>query len=170
MVTSRLRETVALATSIAAPLVLGAAGGVITTRALPEWYAGLTKPTWNPPSWIFAPVWTVLYTTMGVAAWLVWRRGQTAEKSAEERVEARSALEAYCAQLALNAIWTPIFFGFQRLDAALVVIVALLAAISETIRRFRRVSPAAAALLLPYLAWVAFATILNWSIWRLNTR
>lgn len=168
MATSRMRDIIVLAVSIAMPLALGGAGGVVTARALPDWYAVLAKPAWNPPGWVFGPAWTVLYTTMGVAAWLVWRRGKGVEDSTDDRGEVRSALRVYGVQLALNAAWTPVFFGFQRLDVALVVIVALLISIGETIRRFRRVSPAAATLLLPYLAWVAFATTLNWSIWHLN--
>lgn len=168
MAITRARDLIALAASIAVPLALGAAGGIVTARALPDWYAALTKPAWNPPGWVFGPVWTVLYTIMGIAAWLVWRRGRAVEGSPDERAGVRAALRIYGAQLAMNAIWTPVFFGVQRLDAALVVILALLVAIGETIRRFRRVSPAAAVLLLPYLAWVAFATVLNWSIWRLN--
>ncbi len=164
----RTRNLSVLAASIATPLVIGGAGGLVTARALPDWYAGLAKPEWNPPGWLFGPVWTLLYTTMGVAAWLVWRRGEGIEDSPDERARARGALRVYGLQLALNALWTPVFFGVQRLDAAFFVIVALLVSIAETMRRFRRVSPAAAILIAPYLAWVAFATVLNWRIWRLN--
>jgi tryptophan-rich sensory protein len=97
---------------------------------------------------------------------LAARRG--GRGSGRQRTGVRSGLRDYGVQLALNATWAPVFFGAQRLDAALLVILTLLVAIGETIRRFRRVAPAAAALLLPYVAWVAFATVLNWSIWRLN--
>ena len=165
---SRVRSLASLAASVALPLGLGGLGAVATTKALPEWYANLAKPSWNPPPQVFGPVWTVLYTAMGLAAWLVWRRGSEAQSSSERSV-ARGALTVYAAQLALNAIWSPVFFGLKRIDLALAVIVGMFVLIAETIRRFYRVRPASAALLAPYLAWVAFATVLNWGIWRLNS-
>lgn len=167
MVTSRTRDIIALVASVALPLGLGAVGGVVTADAIPDWYAGLAKPAWNPPNWLFGPVWTVLYASMGVAAWLVWRRGRDTESPAAPSL-VRSALTVYAAQLALNAIWSPVFFGLKRLDIAFVIIVAMLVLIAETMRRFHRVRPVAALLLAPYLAWVTFATLLNWSVWRLN--
>ncbi len=164
---SRTRSLAALAASVAAPLALGGAGGIVTSRAIPTWYAQLDKPEWNPPSWVFGPVWTTLYLLMGVAAWLVWRRAREAE-TAEERAQARTALTVYGVQLALNAIWSPTFFGAKRVDLAFAIVVALLASIVETIRQFARVRRGAALLLVPYVAWVSFATALNASIWRLN--
>jgi benzodiazapine receptor len=125
-----------------------------------EWYAGLKKPAWNPPSWIFGPVWSALYTMMAVAAWLVWRRGGFAGQ--------RRPLTLFLVQLALNAAWTPLFFGLHRPGAAFAEIVLLWLAIAATLAAFRRVSRAAAWLLAPYLAWVSFAAALNFALWRLN--
>ena len=164
---SRKKAFAALAASVALPLALGAAGGAVTSRAIPTWYAALEKPEWNPPSWVFGPVWTSLYSVMGVAAWLVWRREREAA-TAEERSRARIALVAYGVQLALNAAWSPTFFGLKRIDLAFGVIVALLVALAETIRRFWQLRRSAGLILLPYLAWVTFATALNAEIWRLN--
>jgi benzodiazapine receptor len=124
------------------------------------WYADLAKPSWNPPSWVFAPVWTTLYGMMAVAAWLVWRRGGW-------RDQARP-LGAFLFQWALNALWTPLFFGMHRPDLALLDIVALWLALAVTVGRFWKVSRTAGALLVPYLAWVGFAAVLNFTIWRLN--
>jgi len=125
------------------------------------WYTALAKPAWNPPSWLFGPVWTTLYLLMGVAAWLVWRRGGWAAQ--------RRPLGWFAAQLVLNALWTPLFFGFHRIDLALLEIVVLWAAIVATIVAFARPSVVAAWLLAPYLAWVSFATFLTFTLWRLNS-
>jgi tryptophan-rich sensory protein len=120
-------------------------------------YQSLEQPSWAPPSWLFGPVWTVLYALMAVAGWLVWRRTGWS-----------TALTVYAAQLVLNAAWTPIFFGFGRYGLALVDIVVLWFLIGATIVLFWRVSRLAAALLLPYWAWVTFATALNAAIWSAN--
>jgi tryptophan-rich sensory protein len=125
-----------------------------------EWYASLRKPTWNPPAWVFGPVWSALYTMMAVAAWLVWKRGGF--------VAQRRPLTLFLAQLALNAAWTPLFFGLHRPGVAFAVIILLWLAIAATLFAFRPVSRAAAWLLAPYLAWVSFATVLNGTLWRLN--
>jgi len=122
-----------------------------------EWYAALIKPEWNPPAWVFGPAWTLLYTLMAVAAWLVWRR-----------VGFSRPLAFYFVQLVLNAVWTPIFFGAHQLGWALAEIVVLWSAILLTLLSFRCVSPAAGWLFVPYLAWVSFATFLNLTLWRLN--
>lgn len=124
------------------------------------WYASLNKPSWNPPSWVFGPVWTVLYAAMAVAAWLVWRRGGLARQ--------RGAMGLFLLQLALNAAWSPVFFGMQRMGLALVVMMLLWAAIAATMVAFFRVSRGAGWLLVPYLAWVSFAAVLNFTLWRLN--
>ena len=126
-----------------------------------EWYAALIKPEWNPPSWVFGPVWTTLYVLMGVAAWLIWRRGGW-------RAQTRP-LGWFVGQLALNALWTPLFFGFHRIDLALLEIVVLWVAIVATIVAFARTSRAAAWLLAPYLAWVSFAAFLTFTLWKLNS-
>jgi tryptophan-rich sensory protein len=122
-----------------------------------EWYASLRKPSWNPPSWVFGPVWTALYLMMATAAWMVWKRGGS-----------RRALICYGVQLALNAAWTPLFFGLRMPGVAFVEILLLLAAIVVTAREFARVSLPAALLLVPYICWVAFASFLNFTLWRLN--
>lgn len=146
---------------LAAPQLVGITAGLATSAGTREWYPTLTKPAFNPPAWIFAPVWTALYLAMGLAAWLVWRR-------LGEAPAARAALVAFWAQLALNWAWSFLFFGMRSPLAGLVDIVLLLAAIVVTTALFFRVSAWAGALMIPYLAWVAFATVLNAALWRLN--
>lgn len=125
-----------------------------------SWYADLDKPSWNPPSGVFAPVWTVLYLAMAIAAWLVWlRRGWR---------DGAVALTVFFVQLALNAAWSWIFFGLHRMGWAFVEIVTLEAAILVTAWLFWKVRPLAGALLLPYAAWVGFAATLNFTLWRMN--
>ena len=126
-----------------------------------EWYAGIAKPDWTPPGWVFPVVWTTLYVLMGTAAWLVWREGKRGGG-------ARAPLALFVFQLALNAAWTPVFFGAHEIFAAFVLIAVLWLAILATILAFRKRSGSAAILLLPYLAWVSIATVLNFQIWRLN--
>ena len=151
---STLRNALALVAFIVATFCAPLAG----MWSLPgAWYAALAKPPWNPPAWIFGPAWTLLYTLMAVAAWLVWKRDGW-----------RRPLLLYWLQLVLNAAWTPIFFGAHQLGWALVEIVALWLAILLTLLSFRRINPLAAWLLAPYLAWVTFATALNFALWRLN--
>ena len=125
------------------------------------WYAELAKPAWNPPNWIFAPVWTFLYILMGVAAWVCWLR------AGWER--GRAALAVFVLQLVLNFTWSWIFFGTHRMGWALVEIVILWSAILLTILLFARKSVTAAALLVPYLLWVTFAAVLNAALWHLNS-
>lgn len=147
---------------------LALAGFILITFAAPAlsafidmpgaWYAGLQKPAWNPPAWLFGPVWTLLYVLMAVAAWLVWKR-----------VGFGRPLVLYLVQLVLNAVWTPIFFGAHALVPALGVIVALWVTILLTLLSFRRVNSVAGGLFVPYLAWVTFATCLNFTLWRLNS-
>lgn len=123
------------------------------------WYEALAKPAWNPPNWVFAPVWSVLYAMMAVAAWLVWCRvGQLGWP-----------IVLWLVQLALNAVWSWLFFGLERLDLAALEIVFLLGSIVATTVVFFRVSLVAGSLLVPYGVWVAFAAFLNFSLWRLNT-
>jgi len=125
-----------------------------------QWYDALNKPAWNPPGWIFGPVWTVLYIMMAVAAWLVWQCGGFAAQ--------RRALGLFLTQLVLNALWTPLFFGLRQPGLAFAEIILLWLAILATLLAFRPVSRAATWLLAPYLAWVSFAAVLNATIWRLN--
>lgn len=153
----RGKGLVALAGFVAAAFL----PAIIGTRFLPgQWYLELAKPDWTPPSWLFGPVWTALYATIGVAAWLVWRRVGFGG--------APMAWRFWGIQLALNSAWSWVFFGLRAPGAALVEIGALLLAIVANIIAFRRHRPAAAWLLVPYLAWVTFATALNAAIWRLN--
>jgi tryptophan-rich sensory protein len=142
-------------------LVLCFAAAAVGSRFMPgAWYATLTKPAWNPPAAVFAPVWTVLYTSMGVAAWLVWRRaGFTG---------AAAALAAFGAQLVLNALWSYLFFGLHRPDVAFVDIAALWVVILAVVVLFWREDWRAGALMVPYLVWVGFASCLNFALWRLN--
>ena len=125
-----------------------------------EWFRSLDKPPWNPPAWIFGPVWTLLYALMGIAAWLAWTSGDGSRR--------RLALALFAAQLAFNALWTPVFFGLHRPGAALGVIGILLVLIVLTLVAFWRLRPLAGALLIPYLIWVGFATVLNASLWLRN--
>ena len=139
----------------------GAVGGLYTAPAIPEWYAGLTKPSFTPPDWLFGPVWTMLYLLMGVALYLVWRHGIH-----DRRV--RAAMALFFGQLALNVLWTVLFFGMQSPQLAFIEIILLLLVIAANARAFHRISKPAALLLVPYLAWVCFAALLNGVIWRLN--
>ncbi len=124
------------------------------------WYAGLVKPAWNPPDWLFGPVWTLLYIMMAVAVWRVWLKGGWARQ--------RGPLGLYMVQWFLNALWTPLFFGLHLLGWAFLEILVLLCFILWTIGAFRKVDRIAALLLAPYAAWVTFAAVLNFTIWRLN--
>jgi tryptophan-rich sensory protein len=150
-----------LALSLVAVAVVAGVGGLTTSTGVDSWYQTIDKPPWNPPNGVFGPVWTALYVAMAVAAWLVAREGIDLRA-------VRLALGAYVVQLALNLAWTLVFFGLESPVGGLVVIVALLAAIVATIVLFARVSRPAAWSMVPYLAWVAFATSLNVAIVVLN--
>lgn len=143
-------------------LCLGTAGlgAAVTNLSVGTWFAALEKPPWNPPNWVFGPVWTTLYVGMAVAAWLVWRRRGFADVSLP--------LFLFGVQLFLNSAWSVLFFGMRNPGIAFADILLLWLAIAATIVAFGRVSTLAAILLVPYLAWVSFATVLNWSIWWLN--
>ncbi|NNE10011.1 MAG: tryptophan-rich sensory protein [Gemmatimonadetes bacterium] len=136
--------------------------GLVGSQFMPgDWYAALAKPSWNPPNTVFAPVWTTLYVMMGVAAWMVWRVAGFSG--------ARGALSLYFVQLVLNGLWSYLFFGAHLPMVAFFEIVLLWIVILMTFVSFRRVRPAAGALLVPYLCWVGFAAALNYQLWRLNT-
>jgi tryptophan-rich sensory protein len=139
-------------------VAVGAAGSIFTQPNIPTWYMHLNHPSITPPNWVFGPVWTTLYALMAVAAWRVWRI--TGLKSVE--------LLAWGLQLALNLAWSVIFFGLHRIGAALVEILLLDLAILTTLLLFWRRDAIAGALLLPYLAWNGFATLLTWRFWQLN--
>jgi len=164
---SRAVSVLILVAFIAISFAVAGLGGLATASNVDGWYADAAKASWNPPNGIFGPVWTVLYTVMAVSAWLIWRQ--------RARVDVRPALTMYVAQLALNAVWTPVFFGLYpfigapALWIALVVIVAIDVTVLLTMTRFWRVSRTAAWLLVPYWAWVLFATTLNAALAALNS-
>jgi len=143
-----------------ASLATGAAGALATRHAR-DFYAGLVRPAWAPPGWVFGPVWTTLYLLMGVSVWLVWR---TAGWSG-----ATVALSLFVVQLVCNAAWSWFFFAWRRGALALADILLLLALIVATMFAFAQVHTLAMVLLIPYIGWVAFATLLTWAIWRANT-
>lgn len=140
----------------------GIIGSIFTTPAIQGWYAGLTKPPFNPPNWIFAPVWTALYALMGISAFLVY------EKKSVPGGAVRKALTVFAVQLVLNSLWSVVFFGAHMIFGAAVVIVVLWAMILATMVLFYGISKAAAYLLVPYFLWVSFATVLNISLYVLN--
>lgn len=156
-----MRALLQILGSIVVAQLAGIIGAWATASSVRSWYPTLEKPWFTPPNWLFGPAWITLYTLMGIAAWLVWRHG-----SSEPAV--RWALALYGVQLVINAAWSPVFFGLRAPGPGLAVIVVLWFAIVATIVAFGRVSSAAAWLLAPYIAWVTYATALNFEIWRLN--
>lgn len=154
------RDLVGLLAFIILCLAVSGVGGAITATSVDTWYQALEKPPFNPPDWLFAPVWTALYILMGIAAWRVWRL-----RSFEATPK---ALAVFAVQLSLNLAWSFLFFGLQRIDLALVEIVILLFAIITNTIMFWRVERLAGLLFVPYTAWVTYATILNASLWLLN--
>ncbi len=154
---SRTRDALGLVAFVVLCFGVSALGGVAARSAAAEWYPALRKPSWTPPGWVFGPVWTLLYSALALAGFLAWRGGR-----------ARRAPLVYLAQLALNLAWPWLFFVAHRPGPALAAILLLCAAIAATIVAFWRVDKRAALLLVPYLAWVAFAAALNHAIWKLN--
>ena len=155
-----LQQGVGLAVLILACFGVAALGGMVTAANIPDWYARLAKPAWTPPDWIFGPVWSCLYLMMAVSAWLVWRENGISG--------AKLPLGLFAVQLGLNSLWSILFFGLQNPGAALVDIILLWAAILATLVSFWHRSRWAGLLLVPYLAWVSFAAVLNLAIWRMN--
>jgi tryptophan-rich sensory protein len=155
------KDLLGLAVFIMISEFAGILGSFFTSPAIDGWYATLVRPSFSPPNWIFAPVWTTLFALMGVASFLVWRRRADNKK-------ARTALKIFGVQLALNTLWSILFFGLQSPGMALAEIIVLWASIIATIIAFAKVSRPASWLLLPYIAWVSFAGYLNFSIWLLN--
>jgi benzodiazapine receptor len=157
----RLKDLSKLIISIVACLAAGAIGSIFTRAAIPKWYVTLQKPPFSPPNWVFASVWTILYILMGIAVFLVWRKGF------KERGN-KVALIAFLVQLVLNGLWSFAFFGLESPLLGLIVILMLWLAILATVILFFKISRLASVLLWPYLLWVTFAMILNTSIWMLN--
>lgn len=156
-----VKEILKLAASLAVCLAAGFIGSVFTFAAIPTWYAGLNKPAFNPPGWLFGPVWTILYILMGIAAYLIWRKGL-------QHNEVKIALAVFIVQLALNVAWSIIFFNFHSPLLAFVDIILLWLAIIMTLIYFFSLSLFAGWLMVPYILWVSFAAFLNFTIWRLN--
>ncbi len=164
---SRSRQALVLVAFLVIAYAVAALGSIATISQVDGWYADAEKVPWSPPNAVFGPVWTVLYALMAVAAWLVWRE--------RERTDVRRPLTLYVIQLVLNALWTPVFFGLYpflgvaALWIAAAIIVALDLLVLLTLLAFRRVRRVAAVLLIPYAAWVLFATTLNVGIAALNS-
>jgi len=156
-----MKKVFGILVSILVCELAGFVGSVFTTPSIPGWYAGLVKPPFNPPSWVFAPVWTILYALMGLSAFLVYEKGP-------KKSEVRKALAVFAGQLLLNALWSIVFFGAHMILGAAVVIVLLGAMIVASMWLFFRISKAAAYLLVPYILWVSFAAVLNISLYVLN--
>lgn len=140
-------------------LAVGSIGGFATQHSIDTWYVNLAKPSWNPPNWVFAPVWTTLYIMMGIAAWLVWRT--------KDRIG--PAMVLFFAQLGFNLLWSLVFFGLRSPGWALVEVVFLVSSVALTMLAFFGRQATAGWLFVPYLAWVSFAAVLNFAIWWLNS-
>jgi len=150
-----------IAISVTVCLLIGFLSGFATQSSVNDWYPALNKPGFNPPNEIFAPVWTVLYVLMGVAAGMVWSKGF-------HHIWVKTALYHFGLQLLFNALWSIVFFGLKNPLLAFFVILTLMTLVLLTIKWFKVVSKVAAYLLIPYLLWICFATILNYKIWELN--
>lgn len=147
---------------VATCLVIGYFSGIVTQSSITTWYPTIEKPSFNPPNWIFAPVWTALYVMMGIAAGLVWNLIEI------KREEVRSALIFFAIQLALNSLWSFLFFGLKNPLLAFIEIIILWLMIYETYNKFSKLNKIAGYLFIPYILWVSFATVLNFAIWKLN--
>ncbi len=155
-----MNRWIALGLFLLAAFTASAIGGYATFESVRTWYPTLVKPSWNPPAAIFGPVWTLLYLLMSIAAWRVWLR--------REQTGARPALRLFFVSLALNALWSVLFFGLHRPGLALLEVVLFWGTLVLIQLRFARLDRVAGWLWAPYVAWVSFATVLNAAIWRLN--
>lgn len=160
LLNQRHRDIAGLLAFLVICLGISVAGGAATASSVGTWYQTLQKPSFNPPNWLFAPVWTALYIMMAIAGWRVWR--------AHGLRGARAAMALFAVQLALNLAWSFLFFGYRMIGAALIEIILLLMAILVTTVLFWKRDRLAGMLFVPYAGWVAFATILNFALWRLN--
>ncbi len=156
-----MSNTLKLILSIVICQAAGLIGTVFTLDSIPTWYAALNKPSFNPPNWLFGPVWTILYLMMGISLFIVWK------EDLKNKV-VKSAFTVFMIQLFLNTIWSIVFFGMQSISGGLIIIVLLWIMILITILKFMKISRVAGILLIPYLLWVSFATFLNFSIFKLN--
>jgi tryptophan-rich sensory protein len=156
-----IKDIISLIVAVGVSLLAGVIGSFFTFNSIQDWYQFLEKPALNPPNWIFGPVWTLLYILMGVALFLVWKKGWKNKK-------VKIAINIFFIQLTLNALWSILFFGLQNPLLAFVEIIILWILIVVTMEKFYHISKPAMYLLIPYLLWVSFASYLNASIWLLN--
>ena len=156
-----MTKNIKLIISLLIPLAVGVIAGFFTSGAIKGWFSQIAKPVFNPPNWIFGPMWTLLYILMGIACYLIWI------SDADSKTKT-AALRIYAVQLLFNFLWSFLFFYFQNPALALIDIILMIISISFTIKYFYKISKTAAWLLVPYLLWVMFATALNFEIWRLN--
>jgi len=147
----------------------GIIGALFTTPAIPTWYAQLNKPSFSPPNWIFAPVWTTLYTLMGISLYIIWNKGQKSAKTTTKKL-ASWGLKIFAFHLFLNSLWSILFFGLRNPFAAFLEILLLVSSLIYIMKIFFKIDKIAAYLLIPYLIWVSFASFLNFTIWRLNNK
>jgi len=157
----KIKNPLLLFGSIIISNLAGFIGAFATSSSISGWYLYLNKPSFNPPNWIFGPLWTTLYTLMEISLYLIWSKGYKKKKI-------KSLVDLFLVHLVFNSLWSIIFFGLKRLDIAFIVIIVLWTMIACLINKFWKVSKIASYLLIPYLAWVSFASILNLSIWLLN--
>lgn len=158
---SKIRHPARFIVSILVTLGAGLVGSLFTIPAIPTWYAGLIKPWFTPPSWVFGPVWTALYIIMGVSFCLAW-------EATNKKKDHKEILVLYSTQLFLNILWSIIFFGFHNMGTAVIEIVFLWYAIFFTMKKFHMVDHISALLFVPYIFWVSFVTLLTFAIWQLN--
>lgn len=160
----KIRKYLQLVLAVLLCQAAGIIGTIFTSPAIPTWYVSLNKPSFNPPAWLFGPVWISLYTLMGLALFIIWQqdRGKTRGKNT------KTALIFFMIQLALNAGWSPLFFGLKQPGWAFTEIILLWIMIVLTLVRFYKLSKIAGFLLVPYFIWVSFAAVLNLSLWILN--
>ena len=156
-----MKPIIKIIISIAIPLIVGGLGGYFTSSSVNGWYSTIQKPSFNPPAWLFGPVWRTLYVIMGISFFIVWKKNMLTPLK-------KKAMVFYFLQLALNLLWSFIFFYKKQPGWAFAEIILLLITITTTTIYFFRISKTAGWLMAPYIAWVCFATILNYSIWMLN--
>jgi benzodiazapine receptor len=156
-----VKNSLKILVSVLVCLAAGGIGTPFTIQSIPTWYATLNKPAFSPPNYLFGPVWTLLYILMGIALYLIWKKGLKTKK-------VRNALSLFEIQLVLNLIWSPVFFGLKNILLALGIIIVLWIYILKTILAFAKIDKKASYLLIPYILWVSFAAVLNFSVWVLN--
>ena len=157
----KIKKPALLVFSILISQLAGIIGSLATTPAIPGWYAGLNKPFFNPPNWIFGPVWITLYTLMGISLYIIWIKNTKKKKHS-------NLIAFFFTHLVFNSLWSIVFFAMKNLALAFIVILILWTMIFTLIKKFKEINKLAAYLLVPYLAWVTFATLLNFAIWQLN--